>query len=195
MKVQIKYADGRLDVFDTDSHTPAQPFGQGCLLADYELHFEDMGKGLWLQAHYYDADPSYREDLEEGAVPVARRSMGWRFLLAEAGELKEVEQVLVDGERALVRMGEALVDVARLDCATALLLTDAGGPSLASKLQGVVDALRASGAAVDDEEAAKLAGADWESLAWARELQPLQDATGNDDDEGWMDYEGDQADI
>ncbi len=195
MKVQVKYMDGRLDVFDTDSHTPAQPFGQGCLLADYELHFEGVAKGLWLQAHYYDADPSYREDLEEGTVPVARRSMGWRFLLAEAGELKDVEQVLVDGERALVRMGEALVDVARLDCATALLLTDAGGPSLVSKLQGVVDALRASGAAVDDEEAAKLVGASWESLAWARVLQPLQAETENDDDEGWMDYEGDKGDL
>ena len=193
MKVQIKYADGRLDVFDTDSHTPAQPFGSGCLLADYELHFEDMDKGLWLQAHYYDADPSFREDAAEGTVPVARRSMGWRFLLTEAGELASVEQVTVDGERALVRMGESLVDVMRLDAATALLLTDAGGPSLASKLQGIVDMLRASGAAVDDEEAAKLAGAGWESLAWARELQPLQAEVSNDD-EKWMDYEGDKAD-
>ena len=195
MKVQIKYGDGRLDVFDTDSHTPAQPFGSGCLLADYELHFEEMGKGLWLQAHYYDADPSFREEAAEGTVPVARRSMGWRFLLAEAGELASVEQVTVDGERALVRMGESLVDVMRLDAATALLLTDAGGPSLASKLQGVVDALRAAGAAVDDEEAAKLAGASWESLAWARELQRLQAETDNDDNEGWMDYEGDQTDL
>ncbi len=195
MKIQIKYADGRLDVFDTDSHTPAQPFGEGCMLADYELRFEDMGKGLWLQAHYYDADPSYRDDADEGAVPVARRSMGWRFLLAEAGELESVEQVLVDGERALVRMGEGLVDVMKLDIATALLLTDAGGPSLAGKLQGVVDALRASGAAIDDEAAAKLAGARWESLEWAREVQPLQQAETEGEEEGWMDYEGDHADL
>lgn len=195
MKVQIKYAGGRLDVFDTDSHTPAQPFGEGCLLADYELHLEDMGKGLWLQAHYYDADPGFRENLAEGAVPVARRSMGWRFLLAEAGELDGVEQVLVDGERALIRMGEGLVDAMRLDRAAALLLSDGGGPSLASKLQGAVDALRASGAAADDEEAAKLVGAGWESLAWARELQPLQEIETDDDDEGWMDYEGDEAGL
>lgn len=91
MKIQVKYADGRLDVFDTNLHTPAQPFGDGCLLADYELHFEDMRKGLWLQAHYY--------------------------------------------------------------CATSLLL-DTSGPPLVSKLQSVVDALRVSGVAADDERAA-----------------------------------------
>ena len=36
MKVQIKYRNGRLDVFDTDSYTPSQPFGDGCMLANYE---------------------------------------------------------------------------------------------------------------------------------------------------------------
>lgn len=57
-----------------------------------------------------------------------------------------------------------------------------------------MDALRASGAAADDEEAAKLVGASWESLAWARELQPLQEIE-TDDDEGRMDYEGDKAGL
>ena len=37
MRVQVKYRSGRLDVFDTDSYTPAQPFGDGCMLADYEV--------------------------------------------------------------------------------------------------------------------------------------------------------------
>ena len=91
----------------------------------------------------------------------------------------------------LVRMGDGLVDVMRLDCASALLLSDGGGPSLASQLQGVVDALRASNDAMDDEAVANLAGASWEALAWARELQPLQQVEVDDEEEGWMDYEGD----
>lgn len=106
MRVQVKYRSGRLDIFDTDSYTPAQPFGDGCMLADYEVRFDRLEKGLWLQAHFYDADPRFKEDLDDGVVPVGRRSMGWRFLLAEESELKEVEQVLVDGDRMLVRMGK-----------------------------------------------------------------------------------------
>lgn len=97
MKIQIKYRDGRLDVFDTDSYTPSQPFGDGCMLANYEVRFDQLEKGLWLQAHFYETDPRFKEDLEDDVVPVGRRAMGWRFLLAEEGELRDVEQVLVDG--------------------------------------------------------------------------------------------------
>lgn len=191
MKVQVKYRNGRLDVFDTDSYTPAQPFGDGCMLANYEVRFEDMEHGLWLQAHFYEADTSFKEGLDDGVVPVGRRSMGWRFLLAEPGELEDVEQVLVDGDRMLVRMGGGLVDVMRLDCASALLLSDGGGPSLASKLQGVVDALAMFDSNIDEETAAALAGADWESYAWAREAQLLRQTEIEGEEEDWMDREGD----
>ena len=75
MRVQVKYRSGRLDVFDTDSYTPAQPFGDGCMLADYEVRFDRLEKGLWLQAHFYGADPRFKEDLGDGVVPVGRRSM------------------------------------------------------------------------------------------------------------------------
>ena len=191
MKVQIKYRNGRLDVFDTDSYTPSQPFGDGCMLANYEVRLGQLEEGLWLQAHFYETDPRFKEDLDDGVIPVGRRSMGWRFLIAETGELDDIEQVLVDGDRALVRMGDALVDVMRLDCASALLLSDGGGPSLASKLQGVVDMLTTLDTDIDDEVAAALAGADWESYAWAREAHPLQQAEIESEEEGWMDNEGD----
>ena len=191
MKVQIKYRDGRLDVFDTDSYTPSQPFGDGCMLANYEVRFDQLEKGCGCKRISTRRNRASRSQLEDDVVPVGRRAMGWRFLLAEEGELRDVEQVLVDGDRMLVRMGDGLVDVMRLDCASALLLSDGGGPSLASQLQGVVDALRASNDAMDDEAVANLAGASWEALVWARELQPLQQIEVESEEEGWMDYEGD----
>ena len=43
----------------------------------------------------------------------------------------------------------------------------------------------------DDKSAAKAVGADWEALAWARQLQPLQQIEVDNEEEGWMDYEGD----
>lgn len=93
MKVQSNNRDGRLNVFDTDSRTQSQPFGGGCMLADYEARFGQLEKGLWLQTHFYETDQRFKEDLDDSVVPVGRRAMGWRLLLAEAGELEEVEQV------------------------------------------------------------------------------------------------------
>ena len=47
-------------------------------------------------------------------TPVARRRRGWRFLLAEASELDELEWVAVDGELALARVLGEMVDVGQL---------------------------------------------------------------------------------
>lgn len=44
---------------------------------------------------------------------------------------------------------------------------------------------------MEDEAAAKLAGASWEALAWARELQPPQQVEIESEEEDWMDHEGD----
>ena len=35
------------------------------------------------------------------------------------------------------------------------------------------------------------AAASWETLTWARELQPLQQVVVDNEEEDWMDYEGD----
>ena len=56
---------------------------------------------------------------------------------------------------------------------------------------GVVEALKAADPTMDDEAAAALAGSSWESLAWARELQPLRQIEVEGEEEGWMDREGD----
>ena len=44
---------------------------------------------------------------------------------------------------------------------------------------------------MDYESAAALAGSSWESLTWARELQPLQEIEVESEEEDWMDCEGD----
>lgn len=44
---------------------------------------------------------------------------------------------------------------------SALLPSDGGGPSLASKLQGVVEAPKTADPTMDDESAAALAGSAW----------------------------------
>lgn len=69
---------------------------------------------MWLAAHHYDVDPSGTEECPDDETPVARRRRGWRFLLAEASELDELEWVAVDGELALARVLGEMVDVGQL---------------------------------------------------------------------------------
>lgn len=51
--------------------------------------------------------------------------------------------------------------------------------------------MRAADSTMDEESSAALAGSGWESLAWARESQPLQQIEVENEEEGWMDHEGD----
>lgn len=115
MRIEMAYRNGRVDVFDTISFTAPSPLGKGNALTNFELRFDELGKtGLWLAAHHYDADLSGAEECPDDETPVARRRRGWRFLLAEASEVDELEWVAVDGEVALARVLDEMVDVGQL---------------------------------------------------------------------------------
>ena len=51
MRVEVAYR-GRIEAFDTDRFTEAQPFSGKSMLADLTLDYADVEKkGLWLTAH------------------------------------------------------------------------------------------------------------------------------------------------
>lgn len=125
MRVEVAYP-GRIEVFDTDRFTEAQPFTGKSMLADLTLDYSDVEhRGLWLAAHCYAANDVYRTDGEE--VPEARREKGWRFQLATPKEAAEVESVSLDASTVLARVYGELVDVSRIDRACSLF-TGLGGP-------------------------------------------------------------------
>ena len=66
MRVEVAYR-GRIEAFDTDRFTEAQPFSGKSMLADLTLDYADVEKkGLWLTAHCYAANEAYRAgDLDE----------------------------------------------------------------------------------------------------------------------------------
>lgn len=137
MRVEVAYP-GRIEVFDTDRFTEAQPFAGKSMLADLTLDYADVERrGLWLAAHCYAANDAYRTDGEE--VPEARREKGWRFQLATPKEAAEVEGVTLDGSAVLARLFGELVDVSRIDRACSLL-TGLGG-SLANRIVRLNDYL------------------------------------------------------
>lgn len=130
MRVEVAYR-GRIEAFDTDRFTEAQPFSGKSMLADLTLDYADVEKkGLWLTAHCYAANEAYRTD--GGEAPEARREKGWRFQLATPKEATEIESVTLDGSTVLARLYGELVDVARMDRACSLF-TGFGG-SLAGRI-------------------------------------------------------------
>ena len=188
MEVRIRYLDNRLDVFDTDAFTTPEPFGDANMLTDFELRFDRLGEaGLWLVAHSYDASPAYRDQTAEGETPVARRKRGWRFLLAETGEVDRIESVAVGSEVALQRMSGELVDMLRLDEAAAVWLPGADGMCAAEKAVGLFEVLtRATGGEKTPEEVARMCGC---TLPLVTELQAVVGTENNEEEEQeeqWM---------
>ena len=116
MVIVIRYENGRIDAFDTVSFVAAQPFPTKNMLTNFELRLDELGTtGLWLTAHYYDVDSAYRDDTENGEIPVARRKMGWRFLLAQADEVEHIRTVEVDSSIVMRRIAGRLIDYARFE--------------------------------------------------------------------------------
>lgn len=189
MRVEVAYP-GRIEVFDTDRFTEAQPFTGKSMLADLTLDYEDAEKdGIWLTAHCYAANESYREEGE--GVPEARREKGWRFQLATPKETAAIESVAMDGETVLARMFGELVDVMKLDRASALF-AGPGGP-VASRIARLNDYLsnadeRLAASSVLMAEAIGVAP---DVLEYAIAAEAAQMEPADDDESDWMEGYGD----
>ena len=168
MRVEVAYR-GRIEAFDTDRFTEAQPFSGKSMLADLTLDYADVEKkGLWLTAHCYAANEAYRTD--GGEAPEARREKGWRFQLATPREAAGIESVTLDGSTVLARLFGELVDVARVDRACALFV----GP-------GDDERLAASQALM-----AEAVGVTPLTLERAVEAEAAQEVPADDMEDDWM---------
>ena len=119
MLVKTYYSTGHFDVFDTVNLVDA-PLYKKNALTNFALEISDarVGRALWLDVFYYEADDSYREDLNPRGLPVARRRDGWSFVLADEHDLATLLKVSVDGEDVLIRQGDEFVDALQLRLAS-----------------------------------------------------------------------------
>lgn len=116
MNIRITYPGGRIDVFDTSAYVASAPFDGKNMLTDFEVCLDGIeDEGLWLVANYYAAKPEYREGAE--GIPVARRSRGWRFLLATADEAKSLCDVTIDGEMVVARIADSACNMREFESA------------------------------------------------------------------------------
>ena len=99
----------------------------------------------------------WRADAPADGIPAARRSRGWRFMLASEAELGHARRVLLDGDEAFARVRGYLCDAAAIG---ACYREHVGPPSKPLKSQ-IRDLQRALGRAevpgVPDELARLLA--------------------------------------
>lgn len=197
MRVKIRYASNRLDVFDTDTFTKPEPFSGTSMLTNFELRFDSLGDcGLWLEAHHYDVSPSYGEQTDSRETPVARRKRGWRFLLAEAGEMNKIETVLVDEVCVLQRVCGELVDVLKLDEQCQAWVTGSQSLCVSDKLIELYQALVIASETSDVDAIARSCGCSYGLIKAIHAMQPTETKTQEQDrvseEENWMegfDYE------
>ena len=157
MIVKITYDDQRLDVFDTSTFTAGLPLGKANMLTNFEVRFDTKG-GLWLAAHSYQACGEHED--EDGEIPVARRTKGWRFLLSSAEELEHVELVVVDGEAIIKRVLGHLIDLQSFDeAAYECMGTSSAG--LHARIAELYEYMQA----ISGEESPDIPGVDRETVA------------------------------
>ena len=100
----------------TSAFASSAPFDSKNMLADFEINLEGIEeKGLWLVANYYTAKAEYREGATD--IPAARRSRGWRFLLATADEAKDLCDVTVDAETLIARICDSVCNMREFESA------------------------------------------------------------------------------
>lgn len=110
MIVRIVYECGRIDVFDTLTFTASAPFGPENMLTEFSVDTSGVEeRGLWLTVSWYAARGEYRDGVPDDAIPVARRSKGWRFLLSSKEEVAALSRVELDGVAILERAGGKLL--------------------------------------------------------------------------------------
>ena len=120
MRITVRFQDGTVEEFDTNTLTTDSALGRTNALTDLRV---TLGEGLWVEASWYRVVGS------EGAdMPLAQRSAGCRLHVLSEEEVGQVRSLELDGRLQWVRVGPDLCDVARLD-ETADLFYDADEPS------------------------------------------------------------------
>jgi hypothetical protein len=190
LKIEITYKSGKVDVFDTNTFTAPTPFSGSNMLTNFELQLDALGEGsLWLCAHSYDASATYREQACDGETPTAHRKRGWRFLLAEAGEVATIEEIVAEGEVVATRVLNELINTRRLNRMYATWLGSSSA-SIAVRLVQLFDRLSVIAAIESGQTPAETASQCGCSLDLIYRLkavtaQELQDAE-DEEQENWM---------
>lgn len=115
MIVKTYYRDGRTDAFDTANLADASMY-RGNVVANWSIDLSGAMREdgvLLLSMRWYPAPGQGAPAGPEG-LSIARRRDGLCVVVADSEDMPQLSMVTVDGELALLRMGDNLVDCNRL---------------------------------------------------------------------------------
>lgn len=112
MVMKTYYDDGYFDYFDTTQLVDPSPL-RGNRLTNWSLDLDvEDDSPILLSMYWYD---STGDEPDLAGLPIAYRRDEWSFVVADAEDRKHLLRMTVDGDPALVRAGDDLVDCNRLD--------------------------------------------------------------------------------
>ena len=182
MIVKTYYQDGRTDAFDTANLTDASMY-RGNVITNWSLDLSGaMSEDgmLLLSMRWYPAPGQDAPAGPEG-LPIARRRDGLCIVVADSEDVPQLSMVTVDGELALLRVGDGLVDCNRL--AWASRIAD-GLPAQAVSAHRTLSMLMGNDTDGIDVEAevCRLTGFDPATYALMEDLSEMTDADKEDAD-------------
>lgn len=134
MELKLLYDSMRIEVFSTSELTEKKALGDRNLLTNYELRMDQVdGDRLWLEALWYDASSAVRAEGPEGPMATARRTAGWRFLLADPEDMAHLMAVYLDGSLVIWRESGQLVFGALFNLREALYYSDEKAASISRR--------------------------------------------------------------
>ena len=182
MIVKTHYQDGRTDAFDTANLTDASMY-RGNVITNWSLDLSGaMSEDgmLLLSMRWYPASGQDAPAGPEG-LPIARRRDGLCIVVADSEDVPQLSMVTVDGELALLRVGDGLVDCNRL--AWTSRIAD-GLPAQAVSAHRTLSMLMGNDTDGIDVEAevCRLTGFDPATYALMEDLSEMTDADKEDAD-------------
>ena len=182
MIVKTYYQDGRTDAFDTANLTDASMY-RGNVITNWSLDLSGaMSEDgmLLLSMRWYPAPGQDAPAGPEG-LPIARRRDGLCIVVADSEDVPQLSMVTVDGELALLRVGDGPVDCNRL--AWASRIAD-GLPAQAVSAHRTLSMLMGNDTDGIDVEAevCRLTGFDTATYALMEDLSEMTDADKEDAD-------------
>ena len=152
MKMKLLYDDYRIEVFDTNELTEKKALGDRNLLTNYELRMDQIdGDRLWLEMFWYDASANVKSDNPDGPMPTARRTNGWRFLLADPADMERLMAVYLDDKLVMWRESGELVFGALFKLHEALYYTDEKTTSISRRAMYLHDYMKRKHPEIDDD--------------------------------------------
>lgn len=181
MIVEVTYADGHHECFDSNSLTGGAVLGRANILTEFDVVWEEVGGGRHLVVYEHHMEESAPSTDEASAN--ADRIRGPRLKLIDSSEAPGIESVSLDGRLLAWSQGGCLVDAARFELACMKWYSGPMGASANAKaaaLFGYLERARPE-LASDEDEICPLFGYPVEAFREAEDEEMAQ--TGGADSE------------